>query len=74
MAVGIVVGVPLGLSLGRAVWRLVTQATPMVYVEPLPVLALVLTVPVGFLLATVVAAWPGHWAARMRLAEVLRTE
>ena len=72
--IGILVGVPLGLAGGRTAWRLVTEATPMVYVEPLHVVALLLVVPVVLLLANVVAAWPGHRAARISLADVLRTE
>ena len=72
--IGVAVGLPLGLVLGRTTWRLVSEATPMVYVEPLNLLALVLVAPVAVLLANAVAAWPGDRAARMRLAEVLRTE
>ena len=72
--IGVVVGVPLGIAGGRTAWRLVTEATPMVYVEPLHVVALLLVGPVVLLLANVVAAWPGHRAARLSIADVLRTE
>ena len=71
---GLVVGVPSGVALGRTVWRLVTRATPMVYVEPINVFALVIVVPLAVLVANVVAAWPGQRAARMPLAPALRAE
>jgi ABC-type lipoprotein release transport system permease subunit len=73
-AVGLVVGVPLGVALGRVAWRVVAEATPMVYVAPLAVLALLLVVPVALLVANLLAALPGHRAARLRPADVLRTE
>jgi ABC-type lipoprotein release transport system permease subunit len=72
--IGLVIGVPLGIALGRSIWRLVTDATPMVYAEPVATLALVLIVPVALVLANVLAAVPGHRAARLHPAEVLRTE
>ena len=43
--IGVAIGVPLGIAVGRTAWRLVTDATPMVYTEPVAVLALVLIVP-----------------------------
>jgi hypothetical protein len=73
-AVGLVVGVPLGMALGRLAWRAVADATPMIYVAPLAVLALALAVPVALTVANLVAALPGQRAARLRPAEVLRTE
>ena len=72
--VGLVVGVPLGVALGRVTWRLVADATPMVYVEPLAVVALLVVAPAALVVANLLAAVPGHRAARLRPAEVLRTE
>ncbi len=72
--IGVVIGVPLGIAVGRTAWRLVTDATPMVYTEPVAVLALLLIVPLALVLANLLAAVPGHRAARLRPAEVLRTE
>jgi len=72
--VGLIVGVPLGVALGRLAWRAVAYATPLVYVAPLAVFALALAVPVALAIANVLAAVPGHRAARLRPAEVLRTE
>jgi ABC-type antimicrobial peptide transport system permease subunit len=73
-AIGLLVGVPLGIALGRSIWRLVTDATPMVYAEPVAVLALLLVGPAAVLIANLLAALPGHRAARLHPAEVLRTE
>jgi hypothetical protein len=72
--IGLAVGVPVGIALGRSVWRLVTEATPMVYVEPVAVLALLLVGPAALLIANLLAAVPGHRAAHLRPGEVLRTE
>jgi ABC-type lipoprotein release transport system permease subunit len=72
--IGLIVGVPLGIALGRSIWRLVADATPMVYAEPVAALALVLIGPLAVLVANALAAVPGHRAARLHPAEVLRTE
>jgi hypothetical protein len=72
--VGLVFGVPLGLAIGRSVWRVVADYTPIAYVPPLAVLVLLLITPGALLLANLLAAWPGRRAARMRVAQVLRTE
>lgn len=73
-AVGLLFGVPLGLALGRTVWRVVAENTPVFYVAPLAVLALILVAPAALLLVNLLAAWPGHRAARMRIGSVLRAE
>ena len=72
--VGLVLGIPLGLFLGRTIWRSVADATPFKYVPPVAVLALVLVVPLAILITNALAAWPARSAARLRAAEVLRTE
>ena len=73
-AIGLLVGVPLGVILGRMVWRAVADQTPMIYVPPTAVLALVVAVPAALVVANLLAALPGHRAAHLRPAEVLRTE
>jgi predicted lysophospholipase L1 biosynthesis ABC-type transport system permease subunit len=73
-AIGLIIGVPLGVVLGRVVWRAVADQTPMVYVPPTAALALLLAVPAALLVANLIAALPGERAARLRPAEVLRTE
>jgi hypothetical protein len=66
--------VPLGFALGRTLWRSVAESTPMDYVPPVAVWALVLIGPVALMLAGVLAVWPSHRAASLRVAHVLRTE
>jgi FtsX-like permease family len=72
--VGLVVGIPLGLALGRTVWRYVADTTPLFYVPPVAVLALVLLVPVALLAANLLAVLPSHRTASMRVGHVLRAE
>ncbi|UDY37982.1 ABC transporter permease [Dermatobacter hominis] len=72
--IGLVIGLPIGLLVGRASWRWVAESTPMLYVAPLGLLAVLLVVPVSLLMANLLALWPGRQAARLRPAEVLRTE
>jgi hypothetical protein len=72
--VGLLFGVPLGVALGRTLWRVVADYTPLQYVPPVAVLALLLVVPCALLVANLLAAWPGRQAARLRIGQVLRTE
>jgi hypothetical protein len=72
--IGLLFGVPLGLALGRTVWRTVAHSTPIVYVPPTDVLAMVLLVPGALIAANLLAVWPARRAARLRVAEILRTE
>ena len=72
--IGLVFGVPVGLALGRTVWRVVADYTPIEYVPPLAVSALLLVGPAALLVANVLAAYPGHRAARLRIAAILRAE
>ena len=72
--VGLLFGVPLGLALGRTVWRVVADNTPAYYVAPLAVLAIALIAPAALLVVNLLAAWPGHRVARLRIGHVLRTE
>jgi len=72
--VGLIVGVPLGLALGRTVWRVVADYAPLQYAAPLALWTLVLIAPAALLLSNLLAAWPGHRAARLRIANVLRSE
>ena len=72
--VGLVVGVPLGIALGRSLWRSVAESTPVLHVVPVALLALILIAPIALLLAVLLAAWPSHRAASLRVGYVLRTE
>ncbi len=72
--IGLVFGVPVGLALGRTVWRAVADYTPLQYVPPLAVTALLAVFPLALILANVLAAWPGHRATRLRVTTILRAE
>jgi hypothetical protein len=72
--VGLVVGLPAGVAVGRVAWQLVAEQTPMLHVAPLAVAAVVVTVVGTLVVGNAVAAWPAHRAARLRPADVLRTE
>jgi hypothetical protein len=72
--IGVTFGVPIGFALGRSLWRSVADNTPLDYVPPVAVWVLVLVAPVALLAAALLAAWPSHRAASLRVAHVLRTE
>ena len=71
---GLLLGVPLGVALGRTTWRAVADYTPLEYVPPVALLALLLVGPLALLVANLLAAWPGQQVARLRIAQVLRAE
>jgi hypothetical protein len=52
----------------------VAERTPVQYVPPLALLALVLVGPLSVLVANVLAAFPGQRAVRQRIGAVLRAE
>lgn len=73
-AIGLLFGLPLGIAIGRTVWRAVADYTPLEYVSPVAVWAMLLVGPAALVIANLLAAWPGRRAARLRIAHVLRTE
>ncbi len=73
-AIGLAFGVPLGMVLGRVTWRAVALATPLAYHPPLALVAIALVGPLALLTANLLAAWPGHRAARLHSAQILRAE
>jgi predicted lysophospholipase L1 biosynthesis ABC-type transport system permease subunit len=72
--VGLAFGVPLGVALGRVLWRVVADITPLAYVAPIAIVALLLAWPLALAVANVLALWPGRIAAHMRIGHVLRAE
>ncbi|MCU1450484.1 MAG: hypothetical protein JWP02_2654, partial [Acidimicrobiales bacterium] len=72
--VGLAAGIPLGVIVGRLSWRWVADSTPLLYVAPLALAAILLAVPASLALANLLAAYPARRAAGVRPAEVLRTE
>ena len=71
---GLVVGIPVGLAIGRALWSTVAASTPVAHVPPEAVWLLILIGPAALVIANLLAAWPSHRAARLRVGRVLRTE
>jgi ABC-type antimicrobial peptide transport system permease subunit len=59
---------------GRQVWRVLADSLSFVYVGPLAGLVLLVLVPVALAVLGILAFWPARGAARLRTAEVLRTE
>ncbi len=72
--IGVAAGVPLGVALGRAIWRSVAASTPLDYLPPVAVMALALVAPIALVAANLLATWPSHRAASIRLGHVLRAE
>jgi hypothetical protein len=72
--ISLVIGIPLGVVAGQLAWRWVADATPLLYVPPTAVLAVVLVVPATVLCANLLAAWPAKRASGIRPADVLRTD
>ena len=74
VAIGIIVGVPLGIALGRSLWDLFAHEIDTVPAPTVPVVTIVLIAVGGLVLANLVAALPGRFAARTPTAMLLRTE
>jgi ABC-type antimicrobial peptide transport system permease subunit len=72
--IGLAFGIPLGIALGRILWRAAADVTPLAYRPPVAILALLLIAPAVLLAANLLAAWPARRAARLRVAQILRTE
>jgi len=72
--VGLVFGIPLGIAAGRTGWRILADATPVLYVAPLAVIGVMVAIPGTVAIANLLAALPARRAARLRVNEVLRAE
>jgi FtsX-like permease family/MacB-like periplasmic core domain len=72
--IGLAFGIPLGIALGRTLWHAAANMTPLAYNPPWALLALLLIAPVALVAANLLAAWPARRAARLRTAQILRTE
>ena len=73
-AAALAVGIPLGVIAGRLAWALFADAAGIADHATVNVPLVLLAIPATLLLANVIAAWPGWAAARLRPAQVLRTE
>ena len=72
--IALLVGVPLGVVVGRQVWHVLADSLSFVYVGPAAGMVLVVLVPAALAVLGVLALWPARHAARLRTADVLRTE
>ena len=70
----VAIGVPLGVAGGRWLWRLVDRGVGTVFPPVVPVAPLAAAVVVVLVVANVVALLPARRAARLRPAQVLRSE
>jgi len=72
--VALVIGIPAGILCGRVAWRIFTDQIGILPVVDVPLLSLVVVVALAMVLAVSIAAIPGESAARIRPADVLRSE
>ena len=72
--VAMIVGLPVGVAAGRWGWRVFADQLGIVFVPVVPVAIVAVVVPAALLLANLVAAVPGYFAARTPAAAVLRSE
>jgi hypothetical protein len=72
--VGALIGIPLGVAVGRWGWSLIADGLGVVFEPAITALLIAVSIPVGLVLANLLAAGPAAVAARLRPAEVLRTE
>jgi len=72
--IGLLLGIPLGLLFGRVAWRSIADATPMLYVAPFALVAVLAVIPAALIVANLLAWWPGRRVSRLQPADLLRTE
>jgi ABC-type lipoprotein release transport system permease subunit len=72
--IGTIVGVPLGIVFGRLLWTVFANEIHAVPSPSVPAVSIVLVALGAIVLANVVAALPGHIAARTTTAQLLRAE
>jgi hypothetical protein len=72
--IGTIVGVPVGIALGRWLWDLFASDIHAVPDPSVPVILITVIAVGALLLANVVAAAPGRYAARTSTALLLRSE
>jgi FtsX-like permease family len=73
-AAGLIIGVPLGIAVGRWLWLAFARELSAVPDPVVPAASIALAAAAALVLANLVAALPGLWAARTPAAEVLRAE
>jgi hypothetical protein len=73
-SIALVFGVPLGLAAGRVLWRIFADYVPLLYAPPPATELLAVVVSLTIATAALLAARPGHYVARLLIADVLRAE
>jgi FtsX-like permease family len=73
-AFALLIGIPVGIAVGRWSWRFFADQLGVLPDPIVPVVAILVAIPSGLLLANLIAALPGRSAARTRAAQVLRSE
>jgi ABC-type antimicrobial peptide transport system permease subunit len=73
-AAALLIGIPVGVIAGRWAWALFANEAGVASQATVDVPLVLVAIPATLLLANVIAAWPGWTAARLRPAQVLRTE
>lgn len=71
---GLIVGMPFGVAIGRRTWKLIAAGLGVPDRPVVPLTACLATVAAALIIANVMAALPAWAAARLRPAEILRTE
>ncbi|MEO5838700.1 MAG: FtsX-like permease family protein [Acidimicrobiales bacterium] len=71
-AIVLLAGVPIGILVGRAIVDLLTDALGIVPGSDVPPLFIITVVAVGLALANLLALMPARFAARTRIAELMR--
>ena len=73
-AAALLIGIPVGVIAGRWAWALFANAAGVATQATVQVPLVLLAIPVTLVLVNLIAVWPGWTAARLRPAQVLRTE
>jgi putative ABC transport system permease protein len=71
---GLVIGIPIGLVVGRVSWRLMVESIGVIDDPAQPWGVLIVSLPAAVVAAVAVALVPAWRAARLRPAQVLRSE
>ncbi|MCU1368326.1 MAG: hypothetical protein JWN39_3965 [Ilumatobacteraceae bacterium] len=72
--VGLLFGLPLGLLAGRAGWQAITDRVPLTFRSPIAFVGILLIAPIAIVVANALAVLPGHRAAKLEPALILRSE
>ncbi len=72
--IALAIGLPVGVAIGRWLWASLANELGVVSIPVVPVTSVLLSIPVAFVAANLIAALPARAAARTQPAIVLRSE